>query len=694
MSASKTEKKTTPFNFKTIASHLGIIAGIIFLTYFITLTAQFAFNDEYLKSITSTQINDENFLGSLWLPAMFKPLTQPWLRLSFFLDYKSFGFEPSWYHLVNMILHIASCSYFYLLILLLGREIEPGDEKNQLPYWIAFISAVLLACHPLCVESVAYITGRGGTLVACNVFLSLFCFVFAFFAQKRRDMILSYLTSIVFLCMGIWSGAGATIAPLAMLSLTLLLKPKSLDWQDWLDERGAEICLAAIFLVPMPFLLFMGVSKDFSNGLGLPTLPIPLYIASQLRAIPVYYLRCFTLPFGLSVLPPHVTSKGSLDTGTLLGLIIVCVTIYLIYKLRKNLFACFGLCLFLFGLLPDAFLVQPEIASDRRFYLSVAGLCLLIGQYLAHKLPNKNVRSYAFLALPIVVLGSLSIWRNYAWSTEIRLWRSTLKTNPHSAFVHGMLAQAYLHAHDSAKAKTEAEAAIKTDSDCLPAHFTLAQIYAQGRGYEQASKEYSRVLELAQSQHLDTNFVYQSKLGLAEALVELGQFKQAKPYIDSVLEVNSKNILGNLLMGKCLIQLKQPLLALRYLEAGYNQDKMNNFFLEPIAEACLDTGEPRLVRNAYGAASMAFKIQPTDRVDKVLAKSSLEIGMPGEGLQPVERLLIRHPNSPTYLYLKSRLLEALGRKKEAQHFRRKALKLDANVEKEADIVDARPGSNQ
>ncbi len=691
VSASELQVGETPLHLKTIARHLGIIIAIIFLIYFITITAKFAFNDEYLKSITSSQVNDEHFASNLWLQTILKPLSQPWLRLSLFLDYKSFGFEPSWYHLVNIILHMASCCYFYLLILILARQTFPGERKDELPYWLAFIPAILLASHPLACESVAYITGRAGTLVACNVFLAMLFFVFAFLTRRRTLMILGYLFSLGFLTMGIWSGTEALAAPLGILALTLLLKPRSIDWHEWFSAKGPEISLAVLLLVPLPFLLVTGATKDFSNGLGLPTLPAPLYLASQLRALPVYYLRCALVPIGLSVLPPHVVSKGGLDLGSLLGLVIVCLTIYLIYKLRGNLFACFGLCLFLFGLLPQACLIQPEIAADRRFYLSIAGLCLFLGQYLAQKLPNKNPRSYAVLALPIILLASLTVWRNYDWLTEVGFWQATLKANAHSAYVHGMLALASEREHDHHTAQLEAEAAIKSDPDCLPAYLALAQMNSAGKQYDQAIKQFSKVLSLARQQHLDTNIVYQSQLGLAEALVETGRFKEAKTYAASVIDLNSSNIKANLIMGKCLINLSQPRLALRYLEAGYKQDKMNYYFLEPIAEASLATGDPRLVANAFGAARMAFKISPTETVDRVLAQAALEIGMPGEALRPVDRLIQRHPHEAKYWYFKSRAAAALGRKKEAELLKQKALQLNPAVESEAHLVDARPG---
>lgn len=690
ISSSELPQGRIPLDFKTIVRHLAIIVAIIFLTYFITITAQFVFNDDYLRSVTSVQVNDEHFLSNLWLQAVLKPLSQPWLRLSLFLDFKSFALDPSWYHLVNILLQMAGCCYFYLLILILARQNYPGERQKQLPYWIAFIPAALLACHPLCCESVAYITGRGGTMVACNVFLSMFSFVFAFLARRRTTMVLGYLFSMGFLTMAIWSGSEALAAPLAILALTLLLKPQSIDWHEWFSVRGPEIGLAILLVVTTPFLLFTGATKDFSNGLGLPTLPAHLYLASQLRALPLYYLRCALVPVGLSVLPPHVISKGGFDLGTLLGLLTVCLTIYLIYKLRRNLFACFGLCLFLFGLLPQACLIQPEIAADRRFYLSIAGLCLLLGQYLAHNLPIKSPKSYAVLALPIVLLTSLAVWRNCAWSSDVTLWRSTLKTNSHSAFAHGMLALALERGHEAAKAKAEAEGAIKSDPDCLPAYFTLAQLQSTYKNYVEASKEYSKVLALATEQHLDTNIVYQSQLGLAEALLEIGRFKEAKNDAASVLDMNSSDIRANLVMGKCLIKMNQPNLALRYLEAGYKLDKMNYYFLEPIAEACLDTGEPRLVANAFGAAHKAFKISPSDNIDRIMAQAAIEIGLPGEALQPIDRLIQRYPAEAKYWYFKYRAAFDLGRKQEADMLKRKALKLNPAIETEVKFIDARP----
>ncbi len=101
-------------------------------------------------------------LGLGWAfnnPFAWQPLT--WM--SHQLDFRLFGFQNAGsHHLVSLFLHLASTGLFFWLLL-----------KLTLAQWPSVAAASLFALHPLRVESVAWVSGRGDLLAAFFVLLAL-----------------------------------------------------------------------------------------------------------------------------------------------------------------------------------------------------------------------------------------------------------------------------------------------------------------------------------------------------------------------------------------------------------------------------------------------------------------------------------------------------------------------------------------
>lgn len=674
-----------PISFKTIGIHLGIIVAIVAVTYVISMFGKFVFQDQFLEEVLSSRLAQDSFWSQLILRMAAAPLSQSWLIFGFAQDFQAFGVQPAWYHFVNVVLHAASCLYFYCLVFLIARRHHRADEPKQFVYQVPLIASAMLACHPLAAESVAHITGREGVLVACNYFLALIAFVFAFWAKTVGKMLTGYLISILFFVMGIWSGPVALSIPAAGLCVMLLLRPDYVTRKEWLAETWPEIAVLLLLIIGACLLPLLGVSTDFANNVGAPIPAAGVYLATQFKALLVYYLRCFVVPAGLSVLPPFLPASGWFDPFTWLGAAVIGLTGWALYKLKRNLLPAFGLCIFLTSFLPPALLVQSELVADRRFYVPLAGLCLTVAWYIVK---DTVARPVARVVVPVVlclVLSGLTIWRNTDWFSDLSLWRAALTTNQTDPYAKAMLARALLEAGKVDEAKKEGEFSIGVDKDNPVANLVMGRIKLDAKLDSEAQGFFATAVRSASERRSGVLYLREAQIGLATAFSNAGQFDQAKDVSQALLLADRNNIQGNLLMGKSLIGLNQPMLALNFLNTGYKMDQSNVSYLEPIAEAGLATGVDSLVGSAYGASSAALQVAPTQKVKIIYAKAALMIGRFSESESMLDTLVKEQPNNAEFLYLKSLAEKEQGKTKDAEALSKKALSLDPKIKDKVKI---------
>ncbi|HJZ11252.1 MAG TPA: hypothetical protein VJ521_03835, partial [Acidobacteriota bacterium] len=106
-----------------------------------------------------------------WKNALLSERFRPLLAATFALNYQIGQSNPFAYHVVNFCIHLANV---LLLFRLLSRHAS---------YGVAAISAVIIAVHPLNVESVTYISSR--SILLCSFFYLLAISIFDAYLRKR-----------------------------------------------------------------------------------------------------------------------------------------------------------------------------------------------------------------------------------------------------------------------------------------------------------------------------------------------------------------------------------------------------------------------------------------------------------------------------------------------------------------------------
>jgi hypothetical protein len=115
-------------------------------------------DDQYVTE--NPTLHSLDGLRQIWLVLGATVQYYPLTFTTFWLEYHLWGLHPLGYHLVNVLLHAINAILFGLL---LRRLKVPG----------AWVAAAIFALHPVCVESVAWVTERKNTLSGLFYFGSL-----------------------------------------------------------------------------------------------------------------------------------------------------------------------------------------------------------------------------------------------------------------------------------------------------------------------------------------------------------------------------------------------------------------------------------------------------------------------------------------------------------------------------------------
>src|ERR1700722_8819693 len=127
-------------------------AGLILLSlvcYWPSLRGGLVWDDA--AHVTSPPLRSVSGLGRIWCDPRATQQYYPLLHSAFWLEHRAWGDATLGYHLANVLEHAAAAC---LLVVVLRRLSMPG----------AGLTGVIFAVHPVCAESVAWISEQKNTL--------------------------------------------------------------------------------------------------------------------------------------------------------------------------------------------------------------------------------------------------------------------------------------------------------------------------------------------------------------------------------------------------------------------------------------------------------------------------------------------------------------------------------------------------
>jgi tetratricopeptide (TPR) repeat protein len=368
---------------------------------------------------------------------------RPVLLLSYAIQWWLHGSAALWFHVINVALHV-------LVTLLLARAL--AGINVAIP--VAFGAALVFAVHPVHVEAVTSLVGRGETLAAAFV-LGVLLFALRY-RREHRSRWLSLLLALACFALGILSKESVTVAPvLVLLAYWRLEQGRTVERLGRALRLGVPLFAGCAVLfagsLAARWAVIGGVIK--APGFRIFELENPLATLSagersaNAAAILFRYVGRLLVPLRLSAdesgwAIPVV--RGFYPVGIAALTLGAAILVIAFLRERENRDLAFGVLFFAAAFAMTANLLFPigTILAERLAYLPSAGFALALSSVVlgSRTAQEPSSRRLSLLVAIAVAYGARTVARNPVWKDDETLFAETVRTSPGSAKAHYNLA--------------------------------------------------------------------------------------------------------------------------------------------------------------------------------------------------------------------------------------------------------------
>jgi len=401
---------------------------------------------------------------------------RPLLNLSLMIDAQISGFQPWFYRLSNVSIHILVVSLLFALLRRLGIS-----GKRSL-----FLSLFFLV-HPVLVQAVAWIPGRNDSLLAIFA-LATFLFFLNFLEKNRpRD----YIWCLFFFLLAMFTKEAAIVIPVLLGLYYLFINEKKINTQN-----KAMLLLGAGAIIFLWYLMRSLAIDQEIGGLS----QIYISILENSPALIVGFGKFFW-PFNLAIMP--VLRDVNIYYG--LSAVILFLIIALTKRLDKK-WLVFGLVWFILFMLPAFINPNPVdfyylLLLEHRLYLPFIGLILMFSNF---KLPEIGLakkilteKSSVYLGVLVIVLFIiLTALHLPNYKNRVAFWEFAVKKSPTSPLANRNLGVMYYFDGRLEEARAHYLKALELNPFEAMVHNNLAVIYLDEGRLEEAEAELRAELEI------------------------------------------------------------------------------------------------------------------------------------------------------------------------------------------------------
>lgn len=531
----------------------------------------------------------------------------PLTAISHQVDCSLFSSWAGGHHLTNILLH----AFTAILVFLVLRKL------TGLLWRSAFVAAVF-ALHPLHVEPVAWLSGRGELLGGLFFMLGLWSYLSYARQPQRRS---AYFACIIWFVLGLLSKPMVVTFPFVLLLLDFTMLQRNASLPRLLIEKIPLFALAAALSIATAFVSTDDIRYTHPGLL--------LRLENALISYSIYFGKTLW-PSGLAVFYPNPTrlfpAWQVIAAVILPGLIFAAA-----FGLRKKYPALLPGWLWFAGMLVPVIgiaQVSDYARADRYMYLPQIGLVFAITWFVADLSARWPHRGAILMGLAAVILPALlfaahrqasywsdssTLWvraldctrdnfmirNNYGYTlfksgrTEqaIAQYREALRINPEFELARNNLGNAFMREGRTDEAIAEFREALKIDPHNGEAHDNLGIALASVGNLDGAIAEYResvRIDPTVAARHYNlSNSLYQ-KGEAEEALAEAKQSAQLRPQ-NTLYQSNLAWILAT--AGRDSLRDAPKAVALATSAVQSPGGDRNPYFLRILAAALANSGD-------------------------------------------------------------------------------------------------------
>ena len=355
----------------------GLLIGVALLAYSNTFHVPFQFDDRpnitqnpniQLKVFTWDQLEQ-------LVKNTYKESIRVFSYFTFALNYYFGGFNVFGYHLVNLIIHVATGILLYWFLMLTFNLPHLKEKYGAISYRVALFGSLIFIVHPIQTQSVTYIVQRMASLGSMFYLLSLILYISGRLSFSRvksiyfLGMVLSYL-------LGVFSKENVAILPL-FIALYEFYFFQNLD----LGPRGRKILfILGAVLLGLLALGFMIWGKRYIEltiaGYQYRTFTLSERVLTQFRVV-LYYLSLLIYPHPsrLNLDYDFPISRTIVDPPTtLISMAIIAGLIgYSIWVAKRRPVLSFFILWYFGNLVIESSIFPLEMVYEHRLYLPSIG---------------------------------------------------------------------------------------------------------------------------------------------------------------------------------------------------------------------------------------------------------------------------------------------------------------------------------
>jgi Tfp pilus assembly protein PilF len=409
----------------------------------------------------------------------------PITMLTYCMEYSKYKLNPKPYHVTNLIIHILNALLVFYFIWLLTKQ-----------QWVAFITALLFAIHPMHVESVSWVSERKDVLYTFFSLGALCTYIFFLKEEKRKRLF--YIATLILFLLALLSKAMAVSVAIVFLAVDYFLGRKIN--MKVLVEKVPFIIMAFIFGI-----VAIGAQKSASALEGISNYSFVDRILFSCYGLMTYLWKLF-VPINMSCYYSYpVKGENGYPVAFSIAPFVLILLAFLIYrsvKYTKDVVFGFAFFLITIALVLQILPVGDAIIADRFTYIPYIGIFFIIARWINNLLENKYEKLKSF-KLPVIaaftvfsiVCCVLTVKRSMVWHDSISLWGDAIEKNDKAPKSFNNRGLTYYEHQQYDKALYDFNRTIYLRDDYPDAHYNRGVVYFTLKKYNEALEDYNIALQ-------------------------------------------------------------------------------------------------------------------------------------------------------------------------------------------------------